>query len=169
MAVTKIKSSPFPMEFTGNETLIAKVGADGKALAINELKKLEAASKTVIITDSYLFESGGNSAYQDTIRDVLLSLDANKIIHVSYQGPGERAVREYVKAALHAQGCLFEYKAAQIHDRYWLCLENGKAISMNSIGGLGKKTSAITTLEPEEVSDLLDELKIQGVISDAGK
>ena len=169
MAVTKISSTPFPMQFTGNETLIAKVGVDGKALAINELKKLEAESKTVIITDSFLFESGGESNYQDTIRDILLSLGANKIIHVSYRGQGEQTVREHVKNALHAKGCLFEFKAAQIHDRYWLCLESKKAISMNSISGLGKKTSSITTLEADEVSDLIYELKAQGVISNADK
>lgn len=166
MAITKIKSSSFSVEFTGNETLIAKVGINGKALAINELKKLEATNKTVIITDSYLFESGGDPTYKDIICDILLSLNAHKIIHVSYQGPGERAVRGYVKNALQAQGCLFEYKEAKIHDRYWLCLDNEKAISMNSISGLGKKTSTITTLETGEVSDLIDELKTQGVISD---
>lgn len=93
----------------------------------------------VIITDSYLFESSGESTYQDIVRDILLSLNARKIIYVSYRGQGERAVREYVKVALQARGYLLEYKAAQIHDRYWLCLESGKAITMNSIGGLGKK------------------------------
>lgn len=169
MAVTKIKSSAFPMDFTGNETLIVKVGDDGKACAINALQTLEATNKTVIITDSYLFESSGESTYQDIVRDILLSLNARKIIYVSYRGQGERAVREYVKVALQARGCLLEYKAAQIHDRYWLCLESGKAITMNSIGGLGKKTSTITMLESEEVSDLIDELKTQGVISDADK
>lgn len=32
MAVTKIKSSAFPMDFTGNETLIVKVGDDGQSM-----------------------------------------------------------------------------------------------------------------------------------------
>lgn len=166
MAVTKINSSSFPMEFTGDETLIVKVGDDPKTTAINGLKQLNAAGKTVVVTDAYLFESHQDPDYADLVRDILLSLKAKKIIHAPDNGPGEKKVRDYVKTALQAQGCQFEYKKSKIHDRYWLCLDNGNAIVMSSINNLGKKTSTLKPLATEEVTDLREQLTAQSVLDD---
>ena len=165
MSIQKIENTPFPMEFTGNETLIARVGADAKKIAIDALVGLDACGKTVITTDAYLFAANSDGTYKDTVKNVLLSLKAKEIIHTSYVRKDSQPIRDYVVHALSAQGCTFVQKISQVHDRYWLCLENKKAIVMNSISGLGKRTSTITELTAEEVEDLLEEFKAQGIIA----
>lgn len=167
MSVRKIENTPFPIEFTGNETLIARVGADAKKVAIDALAGLDACGKTIITTDAYLFAANSDAMYKDTVKDVLLSLKAKEIIHTSYVRKDSQPIHDYVVNALSAQGCTFVQKNSQIHDRYWLCLENKKAIVMNSISGLGKRTSTITELTAEEVTDLLAEFKAQGIIASA--
>ena len=165
MEIEKQENSSFPMRFLGTETLIVRVGEDAKPKVLAATAQLDAEGKTVIITDSYLFESCGDASYQNTILDILLALKAKRIIYTSYRGEGERAVREPVIAALRAQGCIVEYKAAEIHDRYWFCIETNKAISMNSYNGIGKRTSSINILDDQDKADLKSDFIAQGVIS----
>lgn len=166
MKSTNKNTSAFPMSFTGNNTLIAKKGADMKTMVTEELKKLGADGKTVVITDSYIFESNGDAAYKQTLCDILRKLKAKKIIFASYRGKGEKAVRNYVEKALDADGCNVEFKKDEIHDRYWICLENGNALLMNSLDGIGKRTSTILQLASDDVQDLISELRSQSVIED---
>lgn len=165
MSVDKQGIEAFPMEFQGTQTLIVRPGEDAKATVLKAVAELDAEGKTVVITDSYLFDSSADAGYKDEIQDILLSLKAKKIIYTSYCGRGEKAVREPVIAALQAQGCSVEYKAAQIHDRYWFCLESNQAIAMNSFSGIGKRTSSITSLTEQDKKDLKSDFIAQGVIS----
>lgn len=167
MTVDKQGNEAFPMEFLGTQTLIVRGGEAAKPTVLTALAELDAEGKTVVITDSYLFESCGDAGYKDEIQDVLLSLKAKKIIYTSYRGAGKKAVREPVIAALRAQGCDVEYKAAQIHDRYWFCLESNQAISMDSINEIGKRTSTIFTLTEQDKKDLRADFIAKGVISNA--
>lgn len=167
MTVDKQGNEAFPMEFLGTQTLIVCGGEAAKPTVITALVELDAEGKTVVITDSYLFESCHDAGYKAEIQDVLLSLKAKKIIYTSYRGAGEKAVREPVIAALQAQGCAVEYKAAQIHDRYWFCLESNQAIAMNSFNGIGKRTSSIFSLNEQDKKDLKADFIAQGVINNA--
>jgi hypothetical protein len=166
MAADKHGNEFFPIAFLGTETLIVRPGESAKPKVITAVTELDAEGKTVIITDSYLFESFGDPDYKDEILDVLLSLKAKKIIYTSYAGKGEKAVRDPVIAALLAQGCTVEYKTAKIHDRYWFCLETNKAIAMNSYNGIGKRTSSIFTLDEQDKKDLRADFIAQGIIID---
>lgn len=166
MTVDKQGNEAFPMEFLGTETLIVRTGEVAKPKVIAAVMELDAEGKTVVITDSYLFDSFGDPNYKNEILDVLQSLKAKKVIYTSYVGKGEKAVREPVITALQAQGCTVEYKAAQIHDRYWFCLETNKAIAMNSYNGIGKRTSSIFILNEQDKKDLKADFIAQGVISD---
>lgn len=166
MDSTNKNTTAFPMSFTGDNTLIAKKGADMKTLVMEALKKLEADGKTVVITDSYIFESNGDTTYKQTVCDILLALNAKKIIFASYRGKGEKAVRNHVQQVLNEKGCTIEFKKDDIHDRYWICLENGNTLLMNSLDGIGKRTSSILQITSDDVKDLISELKTQGVIDD---
>lgn len=163
--VEKQEFSPFPMKLLGTEPLYIAANTDARPYIFDAVKGLEAEGKTVVITDSYLFTPNNDTTYSDFVRDVLLTMKAKNIIWAAYRNAEDPAVCSTVVAALQAQGCTFEAKTAEIHDRYWFCLESNKAIAMNSINSIGKRSSSITFVDEIDKKDLKADLIAQGVIS----
>lgn len=165
MAIEKQEYSDFPMKLLGTETLYVPAGENGRPYVFDALGELDSKGKTVVITDSYLFTPANDTTYADFVRDVLLTLEARKIIWASYRNKENPAVRSAVVTALQAQGCAFECKTAEIHDRYWFCPESNKAIAMPSINSIGNRSSSITIVDDIDKNDLKADLIAQGVIS----
>lgn len=164
--VEKQEYSAFPMKLLGTETFYVPAGENGRPYVFDAIKELDAEGKTVVITDSYLFTPANDSTYANFVRDVLLALKAKKIIWTAYCNREDAAVQAAVVTALQTQGCAFEHKTAEIHDRYWFCPESNKAIAMPSINSIGKRSSSITSVDDVDKQDLRSDLITQGVISD---
>ncbi len=165
MAIEKQEYSNFPMKLLGTETLYVPAGVNGRPYVFDAIGELDSKGKTVVITDSYLFDPAGDSTYSDFVRDVLLALNAKKIIYTSYAGKGYRAIRNAVIPVVQAQGCTIEYRPAEIHHRYWFCIESNKAIDMPPINSIGKRSASITFVDDIDKKDLKADLIAQGVIS----
>lgn len=66
----------FESDFWDNNALITKIGDDICNIMKPELAKLNTAGKTVVITDSYLYDSYGSESYRTAVIDTLKSLQA---------------------------------------------------------------------------------------------
>lgn len=160
--------NPFPMTFTGENTLVVRSGKneDWRQILKEEMKQLEADGKTVVITDSYIFQPDDSTTYKEDLVDVLRTLNAKEIIFTSYVGFGPKKIRNYVKTELEKTGIIVKMKEADIHDRYWVCKENGIVVSSNSPNGIGKRTSSIRLESDNDAKEILQDLIDQKVFED---
>lgn len=161
-------TSPFPMTFTGENTLVVRSGnhGDWSQILKEEIKQLDAKGKTVIITDSHIFLPDDSATYKEDLVEVLKSLNAKEIIFTSYKGFGQKIIRNYVEAELKKVGVIVKMKSTEIHDRYWVCKENGKVVSANSPNGIGKRTSSITLESENDAKIILQDLTDKKVFED---
>lgn len=164
MDSNSINAPNFPMTFVGDNTLIAKVGSDWKQIFSNIIAQLDAGGKTVITTDTYIFCTDGSTTYKEDLVNMLLTMNAKKIIFGSYKSVGNRTIRNYVEQTLKANGLEVEFKTVAAHDRYWICLENEKAFLAGSLNGIGKNIVSVLPLPAEDVIALKEDLSNQGVI-----
>jgi len=150
----------FPMTFTGENTLVVRTGKHGDWSQIlkEEMKQLDAKGKTVVITDSHIFLPDDSTTYKEDLLDVLKSLNAKEIIFTSYKGFGQKVIRNYVEAELKKIGVTVKMKSTEIHDRYWVCKENGKVVSANSPNGIGKRTSSVLLMPDDDAKEILQDL-----------
>lgn len=166
MKSTDKKIEEIKMGFNDDNTLIADIGSDMLGLMKNALDELGAEGKTVVITDPYLYSTHNDQTYIANIIDILTGLKASKIIYVTSGKIQDSVMENQVISALNAQGCEYEKKTApKIHDRYWLCVENKKAVETGtSLNGIGKKISRIDNVSEGDVASLINILHTQMVI-----
>jgi hypothetical protein len=165
MKSTDTNIEEFGTVFNDDNTLITNLGDDLSKTIKPELAKLNAAGKTVVITDSYLYHSNNNESYIVAVIDVLKSLKASKIIFATRHKVQDENMEKRVIAALKSQNCSYETKQSKMHDRYWLCLENGRAIHIGtSLNGIGTAVSRISLLTDEEVTALKKNMQAQSII-----
>ena len=109
MKSTNPNQSPFPMSFSGDNTLFVPKGGSMLSAVSSIIGVLNSNGKTIVITDSYLFKSNNTNAnYTSELVQILTSLKAKKIVFVSDQGWGDTAIRSTVENALSSNGCSFE-------------------------------------------------------------
>ena len=122
MKSTDANMEQFEEIFYDDNTLITKPGDDWSKILKSELAKLNASGKTVIITDSYLYNSHGDESYIVAVIDILKSLRAKKIIYTPRRSGFDLTMEKRVIAELNTQGCAYERKklknTCKIHDRY---------------------------------------------------
>lgn len=149
-----------------DNTLIADIGSDMLQLMNQELNWLDAAGKTVVITDPYLYNSRGDRTYIAKVIDIITAIKASSIIYVTSKAVQDSGMENQVIASLSAQGCKYENKPSpEFHDRYWICVESKKAITTGtSLNGIGNKISAINRVSTEDTTELINILRTQNVI-----
>ena len=166
MKSTNPNQSPFPMSFSGDNTLFVPKGGSMLSAVSSIIGVLNSNGKTIVITDSYLFKSNNTNAnYTSELVQILTSLKAKKIVFVSDQGWGDTAIRSTVENALSSNGCSFEYHSNKyIHDRWWICVEEKVGIDMNSLNGIGNRACTLLQLPQVDVDDILKDLAQKGVL-----
>lgn len=153
------------IDYDGRNNLIAGTAEDRRTLAVRILQGLDAAGKTVIITDPYLFHDSDRN-YERDLKDILKSLGALQIIYCAAQVQSA-ALFQHVRAELQAQGCSLIHNNAltDCHDRFWYCVESDKAaVFGTSLNGLCKKICRVDMLKPEEAAALRQELRAKGIL-----
>lgn len=164
MNSTDPNTEQFPVSFSSDNTLIVSVGEDPFQTAGKALSSIETDGCTVVITDSFLFQNKVDTTFQQSLEQLLLRLKAKKIIFTSYRGYPNQQLCADVKRVLSQHNCIVDFKSAQIHDRYWISIENKAGLVMNSITGIGKKTSTIKRLDSDEIEALISDFVTQAVL-----
>lgn len=119
-----------------------------------QFRRIDCDSKTLIITDPYLFKVDG--ATQNMLINILNKSKASNIIFY-YVAEGNRID---IESTLKANGInVTSIKTSDFHDRLWLCKETNKGfISGTSFNGIGNKISVIVPLPYNDVTTLLASL-----------
>lgn len=169
MKSTNPNQAPFPIEFTGDNTLFVPKGDDMLTSVLAVSKELKSEGKTVVITDSYIFKPKPvNANHVNEVIKVLTSLKAKKIVFVSERGWGDKTIRTSVEQALSSQGCTVEYHSKKnIHDRLWICVEEKTGLDMHSLNGIGISTCVLTPLLQADVEAFIQYLVQRGVLNNA--
>ena len=147
--------------YEARNNFICGTDKDRKTVAIDELKKLCAEGKTVVITDNYLFsDDKNNQNYVQELTEILKSLKAREILCCV---PKEKSntICPQVQTALAARQCTLKQKTEMEdwHDRFWFCVESEKAVVFGtSLNGLCKRICRVDELSSDEVAELKAEL-----------
>ena len=159
------RPEPFGANFYDENALICNIGAELREVLVPELAKLDAAGKTVVITDSYLFSSYGEETYRRDVIGLLCGMHASAVIVAAGSDPQDTEMENRLWEALREQRCTYVRRRGRIHDRYWLCPESGKALQVGtSLNGVGRKVFGIQLLPEEDVQTLIDILRTQEIL-----
>lgn len=165
MELNNPNTKPYPMSMMGDNPLYVFSGTDMLSTVLANIPYLESTGKTVVIADHYLMRpKSGDPDFGAKVAQILSSLQACRLVMITERRPEDQTIISAVENVLTAQGCSFEYSNADIaHDRYWACVENGKGLLMNSLNGIGVRSSEILSLPAEDVQDFLLDVRNHGV------
>lgn len=168
MKTTSTDIKRFSYDFNTDNPLIVDTNMEGVTVATQELAKLDADGKSVIITDPYLFHiSSDLSEYEAELTTVLSSLNCKEIkFCVKTINNADTILFESVKSTLRSTGCTINHFAIDenFHDRFWYCPETKKCIVFGtSLNGLGKRVSMVTTLDNDDIEALHNVLIAKGL------
>ena len=170
MKVTDIGFERFEEDFYAQNTFICGSSATLLNEASTQLSKLNAATKTVLITDPYLFPSSPDSTYQSDLISILKGLNAAKITYCA-KSKCNAAFYQQVQTALQAAGTILDYTSQldDCHDRFWYCPETEKCVVFGtSLNGIGRKICRIDMLTAEETAELKQYFVNAGIITTGG-
>lgn len=142
------------------DVLIPSNCTNYEAYIITYLNNLFPTDNTLIITDPYLFPQKSDSTYESMICNILAASRSKKIIAYIPQAKLNTALFNSVVSYLSTINIeLVQRNREDIHDRFWVCVENAKGFVMGtSLNGLGRKISRVDNLYREEVEIVLAEV-----------
>lgn len=156
----------FSIKYEGSNNFICGTSGDRKSIAKQNLQYLDSEKHKVIITDPYLFSSHSDAIYEQELLEILKSLKASEIVFCAGQTIND-SLFNCIRIHLQTEGCVLTHEKSltDCHDRFWFCVETGKAVVFGtSLNGLCKRICRIDTLTNEEVNELKRELKNRGIL-----
>lgn len=164
---SKIGFERFPAGFTTNNTFISDKTSTLLSVAPSQLAKLDAAGKTILITDPYLFPTGADATYPQDLLFLLKGLAANEIIYCA-KSKKNASLYQYIETELQKIGTTLSFNTSlePCHDRFWYCPETEKCVIFGtSLNGIGKQICRIDTLSESETSALKQLFITAGIIN----
>lgn len=142
------------------DVLIPDNYTDYEAYIVTYLNNLTPANNTLIITDPYLFPKNSDSNYERMIQNILEASHSRKIITYIPKAKLNIELFSSVCRYLNTIGIELEHRDREdIHDRFWICVENVKGFIMGtSLNGIGKKICRVDNLIEEEVEIVVAEV-----------
>lgn len=157
----------FSQEFFAQNTFISGSTDTLLSVAPVELAKLDAESKTILVTDPYLFPPRPYSGYKDDLVTILCGTKAKAIVFCAKEKKNASLYQE-VYDELNNKGIslTFDTRLEDCHDRFWYCPETEKCVIFGtSMNGIGRKICRIDTLRDDEVVELKKYFTDAGIIS----
>lgn len=157
----------FSEEFFAQNTFISGSTDTLLTVAPVELAKLDAESKTILVTDPYLFPPRPYAGYKDDLVTILRSTKAKAIVFCAQEKKNDTLFQEvHDELQNHSIALTFDTSLEECHDRFWYCPETEKCVIFGtSMNGIGQKICRIDMLRDDEVVELKKYFTDAGIIS----
>ncbi|KAB3527111.1 hypothetical protein [Alkaliphilus serpentinus] len=147
------------LEILNEDVMWRNMTDNEKAIKFNDyLQSIDAHHGELIIIDPYIFPKRYDSNYIDFLSTLLNSCQLLSVKFVTTSANFNQDVHDSIVSRLNCPSVKVHF-TDEYHDRLWIANERSGFFLGTSLNGIGKKTSIIQSLEPEDVVDIVNELK----------